>query len=97
MYEPVLVSKKVFEGLNEEQQKAILAAGEKAETFFNGEVRKGDQIMIDAYEKAGVEVVEMTKADYDAWLEVAKQSSYKHFAEKVPGGDKLIEKALAVE
>lgn len=97
MYEPVLVSKKVFERLTPEQQKAILDAGEKSEAFFDTEVRKGDQIMIDAYKKAGVEVVEMSKQDYDAWLELAKQSSYKNFAEKVPGGDKLIEKALAVE
>ncbi len=53
--------------------------------------------MIDTYKKAGVEVVEMTKEDYDAWLEVAKQSSYKNFSAKVPNGDKLIEKALAVK
>lgn len=97
MYEPVLVSKKVFEGLTPEQQKAILDAGEKAEAFFNEEIRKGDELMIDTYKKAGVEVVEMSKADYDAWLEVAKESSYKDFAANVPGGDKLIEKALAVE
>jgi TRAP-type C4-dicarboxylate transport system substrate-binding protein len=97
MYEPVLMSKKVFEGLNEEQQKAILAAGEKSEAFFDSEVRKGDQLMIDTYKKAGVEVVEMSKEDYDAWLALAKESSYKNFAEKVSGGDKLIEKALAVE
>ncbi|GLR54669.1 ABC transporter substrate-binding protein [Shinella yambaruensis] len=97
MYEPVLISKRVLEGLTEAQQKAILAAGEKAEAYFNEEVRKGDQIMIDAYKKAGVEVVEMSKADYDAWLEVARQSSYKNFAANVPNGDKLIEKALAVE
>jgi TRAP-type C4-dicarboxylate transport system substrate-binding protein len=97
MYEPVLISKKVFERLKPEQQKAIIAAGEKAEAFFDQEVRKGDQIMIDTYKKAGVEVVEMSKADYDAWLELAKKSSYKNFAEKVPGGDKLIEKALAVQ
>jgi TRAP-type C4-dicarboxylate transport system substrate-binding protein len=97
MYEPVLVSKKVFDGLTPEQQKVILEAGEKAEVFFNEEVRKGDQVMIDAYKKAGVEVVEMSKADYDAWLAVAKESSYKNFAANVPDGDKLIEKALAVE
>ena len=97
MYEPVLMSKKVFEGLNEEQQKAILAAGEKSEAFFDAEVRKGDQIMIDTYKKAGVEVVEMSKEDYDAWLTLAKESAYKNFSEKVSGGDKLIEKALAVE
>jgi TRAP-type C4-dicarboxylate transport system substrate-binding protein len=53
--------------------------------------------MIDTYKKAGVEVVEMSKEDYDAWLALAKESSYKNFAEKVSGGDKLIEKALAVE
>jgi TRAP-type C4-dicarboxylate transport system substrate-binding protein len=97
MYEPVLVSKKVFERLTPEQQKAILAAGEKAEAFFDEEVRKGDQLMVDTYKKAGVEVVEMSKEDYDAWLELAKQSSYKNFAERVQGGDKLIEKALSVE
>lgn len=97
MYEPVLVSKKVFERLTPEQQKAILAAGEKAEAFFDAEVRKGDQLMVDTYKKAGVEVVEMSKEDYDAWLELAKQSSYKNFAEKVEGGDALIEKALAVQ
>ncbi|KEQ03462.1 ABC transporter substrate-binding protein [Pseudorhizobium pelagicum] len=97
MYEPVLVSKKVFERLTPEQQKAILAAGEKAEAFFDEEVRKGDQLMVDTYKKAGVEVVEMSKEDYDAWLELAKQSSYKNFAEKVEGGDALIEKALAVQ
>lgn len=97
MYEPVLMSKKVFERLSPEQQKAILDAGEKSEVFFDAEVRKGDQIMIDAYKNANVEVVEMSKEDYHAWLELAKQSSYKNFAERVSGGDKLIEKALAVE
>lgn len=97
MYEPVLISKKTYDKLTPDQQKALLAAGEKAEAYFNEEVRKGDQLMIDTYQKAGVEVVEMSKEDYNAWLEIAKQSSYKNFADKVPGGDKLIEKALAVE
>lgn len=97
MYEPVLVSKKTFDKLTPDQQKAILAAGKKAEDYFDKEVRKGDQVMIDAYKKAGVEVVEMTKADYDAWLEIAKKTSYKNFAEKVPGGAKLIDEALAVK
>ena len=97
MYEPILMSKQVFEGLTEEQQKAILAAAEKAEAYFSEEIKKGDQIMVDTFKKANVEVVEMSKADYDAWLAIAKDSSYKNFAEKVEGGDALIQKALAVE
>lgn len=97
MYEPVLISKKTYDKLTPEQQKAILEAGKKAEAFFNTEVRKGDQLMIDTYKKAGVKVVEMSKADYDAWLAIAKTSAYKNFAEKVPNGQKLIDEALAVK
>lgn len=97
MYEPVLVSKKVFERLSPEQQQALLAAGKKAEAFFDENIRSGDQQLIDTFRKAGVEVVEMSKDDYDAWLAVAKDSAYKNFAEKVPNGEKLIEKALSVE
>jgi TRAP-type C4-dicarboxylate transport system substrate-binding protein len=97
MYEPVLMSKRVFDNLKPEQQKAILAAGEKAEKWFSEEVRKGDQKMIDTFKKAGVEVVEMSQQDYDAWLAVAKDSSYKSFADKVKGGEELIDKALAVK
>jgi TRAP-type C4-dicarboxylate transport system substrate-binding protein len=97
MYEPVLMSKQIFDGLTKEQQDALLAAGKKSEEYFEGEARKGDQILIDTYKKAGVEVTEMSKADFDAWLAVAKESAYKKFAEDVKGGGELIEAALAVE
>jgi TRAP-type C4-dicarboxylate transport system substrate-binding protein len=97
MYEPVLMSKRVFDHLKPEQQKAILVAGEKAEKWFSEEAKKGDQKMIDTFKKAGVEVVEMSSDDYQAWLSVAKESSYKTFAEKVKGGEELIAEALAVK
>jgi TRAP-type C4-dicarboxylate transport system substrate-binding protein len=97
MYEPVLMSKRVFDRLTEAQQKALTAAGKKSEEFFDTEIRKGDQKMVDAFKKANVEVVEMSKADYDAWLEVAKKTAYDKFAKDVPGGKDLIDKALAVE
>jgi len=97
MYEPVIMSKRVFERLTPAQQQAILAAAKKAEAYFDTEVRKGDQLMIDTYKKAGVQVVEMSRADYDAWLAVAQESAYKNFAAKVKGGEQLIAKALAVE
>lgn len=97
MYEPVLMSKKVYDRLTPEQQKALTDAGKKAEAFFDKEVRKGDQKMVDVYKKAGVQVVEMSKSDYDAWLEIAKKTAYKTFADKVPGGQKLIDEALAVK
>jgi TRAP-type C4-dicarboxylate transport system substrate-binding protein len=97
MYEPVLMSKKVYESLTPEQQKAIMDAGKASEAYFSAEIRKGDDKMVETFKKANVEVVEMSKEDFDAWLAVAKESSYKKFAEEVDGGDRLIEQALTVQ
>ena len=97
MYEPVLMSKKVYESLTPEQQKAIMDAGKASEAYFSAEIRKCDDKMVETFKKANVEVVEMSKEDFDAWLAVAKESSYKKFADEVDGGDKLIEQALAVQ
>lgn len=97
MYEPVLVSQQSWDKLNEEQQQALTAAGQKAEDFFAGEAAALDQKLVDVYKENGVEVVNMSQQDYNAWLEIAKQSSYKTFAENVPNGQALIDAALAVE
>ena len=97
MYEPILMSKASYDKLTPEQQKAIMDAGKKAEAYFAAEAKGLDDKMIDVYKKAGVEVTELTSEEHAAWLAIAQESSYKNFAEKVPGGKELIEKALAVE
>jgi TRAP-type C4-dicarboxylate transport system substrate-binding protein len=97
MYEPILMSKASWDKLNQAQQEALAAAADKAEAYFVGEAKKLDSVLVDKYKEAGVEVVEMSQTDYDAWLAIAKETSYKSFADKVPGGAELIEKALAVE
>ncbi|MBA5778179.1 TRAP transporter substrate-binding protein DctP [Stappia sp. F7233] len=97
MYEPILMSKKSWNELNKEQQDALMAAAKVAEDYFVGEAKKLDQEMVDVYKKAGVEVVEMTPENYEAWLAIAKDTSYKEFSSNVPGGDELIAKALAVD
>ncbi|MCW8837005.1 MAG: TRAP transporter substrate-binding protein DctP [Rhodospirillales bacterium] len=97
MYEPILMSKMSWDKLNKAQQDALMAAGQVAEEYFFHEAKKLDSKMVDTFKKAGVEVVSMSKADYNAWLAIAKETSYKIFAEKVPGGSELIDKALAVE
>ena len=39
----------------------------------------------------------MSQPEYDAWLKIAQESSYKEFANEVPDGKKLIDAALAVK
>jgi len=97
MYEPILMSKKSFDGLDKAQQDALMAAGKKAEDFMSEQAAGLDSKMVDTFKKAGVEVVKMNAEQAKAWIAIAKETSYKIFAEKVPGGSELIEKALAVE
>jgi TRAP-type C4-dicarboxylate transport system substrate-binding protein len=97
MYEPVLMSKRSFDRLNKAQQDALLAAGKKAEAYFNKATKALDDKMVDIFKKNNVEVITLTPDEYNAWVEVAKQSSYAEFAKDVPDGKALIDQALAVK
>jgi TRAP-type C4-dicarboxylate transport system substrate-binding protein len=97
MYEPILMSKMSFDKLNSKQQDALMKAGKVAEKYMTAQVENLDKKFEDAYKEAGVKLVYMDAKDHAAWVEIAKQSSHKAFAEKVPGGDKLMEMALAVK
>jgi TRAP-type C4-dicarboxylate transport system substrate-binding protein len=97
MYEPVLMSKKSFDKLTKPQQEALMKAGKKSEDFFSKESKKLDDEMVASFKKNNVEVVTMTPEEYDAWIKIAKESSYKTFASEVSDGQKLIDDALAVK
>jgi len=97
MYEPILMSKKSFDKLTPEQQKAIMNAGQVAEDYFFGAAKGLDNKLVETFKKAGVDVVTMSAEQAARWRDIANTTSYESFAEKVPGGKALIEKALAVE
>ncbi|MCE8037448.1 TRAP transporter substrate-binding protein DctP [Halomonas sp. MCCC 1A11062] len=97
MYEPILISEQVWQRLNEEQQAALMEAGKAAEEFFAAEAAAIDAKMVEVYEQNGIEVVRMSEEDYNAWIEIARETSYKNFAENVPNGQAIIDAALAVD
>ncbi len=97
MYEPVLMSKKSFDKLNKQQQDAIVAAGKKAQAYYESKADAVNAEAVKAFEDHKVKVVTLSDADYQAWLEVAKKSAYAKFAKEVPNGQKLIDEALAVK
>ena len=97
MYQPLLMNKTTFEGLTEEQQQALLDASEKAEAFYLEEAKKQDAASVEVYKEAGVEIAEMSQEEFEAWRELAKETSYKAFVEEVSDGQELLDMALAVE
>ena len=97
MYEPVLMSKRSFDKLNPQQKDVLMKAGKRSEQFFNSASRKLDSDMVEVFKKNNVEVATMSPAEYDAWVKIAQESSYKQFSSEVPEGKMLIDAALAVK
>ena len=97
MYEPVLMSKKAFDKLNKNQQAALIAAGKKSQDYFAKEAKGLDDKMVKTFKDNNVEVVTLTPAEYDAWIKVARESSYAGFAKEVPDGKQLIDDELSVK
>lgn len=97
MYQPMLMNKSKFESLTPEQQQALRDGAAKAEAFYLEEAKKEDADSVQVFKDAGVEIATMTQDDFNAWREIAKETSYKNFVENVPGGQDLLDMALAVE
>jgi len=97
MYQPMLMNKTAYENLNDEQKAALDAAAEKAQAFYLAEAKKEDAASVKVYQDAGVEIANMSEEDFKAWQAIAKETSYKKFVEEAPGGQALLDKALAVE
>jgi TRAP-type C4-dicarboxylate transport system substrate-binding protein len=97
MYQPLLMTKSRFDGLTEEQQTVLLEASEKAEAFYLEEAKKEDADSRQVFMDAGVEIKDMTEEEFNAWRDLAQETSYTAFAAEVPGGQELLDMALSVE
>ena len=53
--------------------------------------------MEEAYKKAGAKVHEMTEAEYNEWVALAKTTSYPDYAAKSPEAKELLDALLAVK
>lgn len=97
MYEPVLMSKKSFDKLNKKQQDVVIAAGKKAQAYYEGKADAMNEETLKAFRDNNSKVVTLSDDEYNLWIEEAKKTSYEKFAKSVPNGKKLIDEALAVK
>jgi TRAP-type C4-dicarboxylate transport system substrate-binding protein len=97
MYEPVLMSKRRWDRLDEAQRAAFLAASQHAEDYFFEQAKALDLQMEEEFRSAGVEIAHMSAEQAQAWKDIALRTSYETFSQDVEGGAELIEQALAVE
>ncbi|WP_252509661.1 TRAP transporter substrate-binding protein DctP [Thalassospira sp. TSL5-1] len=97
MYQPVLMSKKSYDALNDAQKDALAAAAEKAEAYYDAEGRNEDETSVKVFKENGVEIADLTDEDFQKWQDLAKETSYAEFVKETPGGQELLDLALSVK
>ncbi|MCM5571440.1 TRAP transporter substrate-binding protein DctP [Burkholderiaceae bacterium FT117] len=97
LLQPLVMSKQHWDKLTPEQKKIFEEAANKSDEFFLGLQREATDKMAEAYRKAGAKVHEMTKAEFEAWLELAKKTSWAEFAKKSPEAKELLDALQAVK
>lgn len=97
MYQPVMMSKRAYDRLNDEQKAALSAAAKKAEEYYVTEAAKEDASSVEVFKKAGVEIAQMNADQFKKWRDLAEKTSYKAFTDEVKGGKELLDMALSVE
>jgi TRAP-type C4-dicarboxylate transport system substrate-binding protein len=91
LLQPLVMSKQHWDKLTPAQQKIFEEAADKSNEFFLGLQREATDKMAEAYLKAGAKVHQMTKAEFDDWLALAKRTSWPDFAAKSPEAKELLE------
>ena len=90
MFEPLMMSKQIFDALPKNQRDAIMAVGDDMEKFAMEAAKKDDIEVANVYQKAGAKVVDLSQASIKKWQAIARKTAWKDYAAKNEGSAKLL-------
>jgi TRAP-type C4-dicarboxylate transport system substrate-binding protein len=93
MFEPLMMSKTVFDRLTKEQQATIMAVGAEMEAFALTSAKADDQAVANVYAKAKAKVVDLNPAALKKWQAIARTTAWKDYGEKNDNCAKLLKLA----
>jgi TRAP-type C4-dicarboxylate transport system substrate-binding protein len=94
MFEPLLMSKQVFDKLPRDQQAAIMAVGADMEKFALEGAKADDIAVASVYAKAGAKVVDLDEPTVRKWQAIARETAWKDYAAKSDMCAKLLAAAI---
>jgi len=95
MTENLCMSMQTWKRLTPEQQKVFTEVADwMQENWIVQNFKTLVDELIEEFTKAGVEIHYMNEAEFNQWLEFAKQTAWKDFAQTVEGGQELLDLAL---
>jgi TRAP-type C4-dicarboxylate transport system substrate-binding protein len=89
MFEPLLMSKQIFDKLPKPQQDAIMQVGAELEKFAVDNAKADDEAVAAVYVKAGAKVADLDDATLGKWQALAKPV-WKDYADKNENCAKLL-------
>ena len=90
MFEPLMMSRAIFDKLPKEQQATLLAVGAEMEKFALEQAKKDDIEVATVYQKAGAKVVDLPAATIKKWQAIARRTAWKDYGSKSEGCAKLL-------
>ena len=82
MFEPLLMSKEVFNTLTKAQQDIVMAVGAEQEKFATDSARADDKIAAEVYLKAGAKVYDIDEPTVRKWQAIARDTAWKDYGER---------------
>jgi TRAP-type C4-dicarboxylate transport system substrate-binding protein len=90
MFEPLMMSKAIFDKLPKDQRDTLMAVGAEMEKFALDAAKKDDIDVATVYQKAGAKVVDLSGATIKKWQDIARKTAWKDYGERNEGCAKLL-------
>ncbi len=80
MFEPLLISREVFEKLPKDLQATVMAVGAEMERFGVEAAKADDQTVAKVYQKAGARVYDLSAETVKKWQAIARDTAWKDYS-----------------
>jgi len=97
LYEPIMVSKRRYDTLDESRRLALHAAAIEAQAGLAASLSLLERRLAGNFIAAGIEVVTLDTKAIASWQKLARRTAWKSFRDHVPGGGDILDKIHAVE
>jgi TRAP-type C4-dicarboxylate transport system substrate-binding protein len=96
IFEPILMSKAIYDSLTAEQQKAVMEVGEALEPWATQQAKADDTALDAVFQKAGIKVSQIDQDMLTEWRNLARESAWKGYAARSAGCANFLKMAEAV-
>lgn len=91
VFQPLVISTKIWNALTAPQKKIFEQAADATQANFNAEQEKIKNDTVAKFKAAKVEVRQMTKLEYEQWLDLAKKTAWPDYAGISPDAKGLLD------